>query len=470
MRCRASCATQGLPLPLTAHDQAARAIDPAEVLDRSRIGPLQIRVFVLCTLALVMDGFDVQALGYAAPALRRELGLDATALGSVFSAANFGVLLGSVGFSVVGDRIGRRPVLVWMTLFFGAITLATAQAQTVTQLFWLRLVGGIGLGSIMPNATALVGEFSPAGRRVTLMMCITVGFTGGAAIGGFIAAALIPAFGWRSVFYFGGVIPLAVGALMAIALPESIQFLVVRRRQLDKVGRWLKAIDPQITLDAHTEFVAHERRRVGAPFVHLFTEGRAAATVLLWIVNFMNLLNLYALSNWLATVVGGMGYDNRTAVLVSTTLQVGGVAGAFGLAWLISRRGFMMTMTGGFAIATVTIFTIGQPGVSLALLVALIFVAGWCVVGGQGGLNAVEATFYPTDLRSTGIGWALGIGRAGAIVGPYVGGMLITNQWTTQQLFMAAAVPALISTVTMVALRFVIRDSIRRPNLRAAPS
>jgi len=448
----------GPQFSMTVRDHAANAINPADVLDRSRIGSLQIRVFVLCTLALVMDGFDVQALGYAAPALRRELGVDAAALGTVFSAANSGVLIGSVVFSALADRIGRRPVLVGMTLFFSMMTLATSQAQTLTQLFWLRFVGGIGMGAIMPNATALISEFSPARRRVTLMMCITVGFTAGAAIGGFIAAALIPAFGWRSVFYFGGLTPLAVGVVMAAALPESIQFLVIRRRHLDKVGLWLKVLDPGLTLDPGTEYVARERGRSGAPFVYLFTEGRAAATLLLWVANFMNLLNLYALSSWLATVVDGMGYNARTAVLASTTLQVGGVIGAFGLAWLIARRGFIVTLASSFAIAALAIFAIGQPGLSLAVLVVLIFVAGWCVVGGQGGLNALEATFYPTDLRATGIGWALGVGRAGAIVGPYVGGTLLAGQWTTQQLFMAAAVPAVVSAMTMVALRFVMRE------------
>src|SRR5262249_47732291 len=157
---------------MTLDSRATLTIDPADVLEKSRIGRLQIRVFVLCMLGLIVDGFDVQALGFAAPALRRDLGLDAAVLGAVFSAGNFGVLLGSVVFSPVADRIGRRPVIVWMTLFFAVMTLATTQAQTVTQLFWLRLVGGIGLGSIMPNATALIGEFSPTSKRVTLMMGI----------------------------------------------------------------------------------------------------------------------------------------------------------------------------------------------------------------------------------------------------------------------------------------------------------
>ncbi len=172
----------------------------------------------------------------------------------------------------------------------------------------------------------------------------------------------------------------------------------------------------------------------------------------------MNLLNLYALSNWLATVVTGMGYPQRTAVLVSTILQVGGTIGTFGLAWTIARVGFVASLTVAFATAAVTIAAIGQPGIPLAALFAVVFIAGACIIGGQPGLNALAATIYPTYLRSTGVGWALGIGRFGAIVGPYVGGRLMANQWTTRQLFLAAALPAVISTVMMVWLQFVMGE------------
>jgi len=442
---------------MTTPGRTTRTINVSTVLADSRIGPLQIRVFILCMICLVMDGFDVQALGYAAPPIIKEFGLPASALGAVFSVSNFGVLIGSLIFSALADRVGRRPVIIAMTLFFSAMTLATSQAQTVTQLFWLRFVSGIGLGSIMPNATALIGEYSPARSRVTLMMNITVGFTAGAAIGGFIAAALIPAFGWRSVFYFGGLIPLVIGILMFAALPESLEFLAVRGRSVDQVGRWLAQLDPALTIDATTAFVANDRPRKGAPFVHLFRDGRGAVTLLLWVANFMNLLNLYALSNWLATVVNGMGYSTRTAVLVSTTLQVGGTIGTFGLAWLIARRGFMPMLVATFAAATVSVALIGQPGLSLVMLFVLVFLAGWCVVGGQPGLNALAATYYPTDLRSTGVGWGLGVGRTGAIVGPYVGGMLMARHWTTQQLFLAAALPAFISMLTMIVLRLTMK-------------
>jgi AAHS family 4-hydroxybenzoate transporter-like MFS transporter len=153
-----------------------------------------------------------------------------------------------------------------------------------------------------------------------------------------------------------------------------------------------------------------------------------------------------------------MGYDQNTAVLVGTVLQVGGTIGTFGLAWMIARAGFVPMLTMTFAIATVSIALIGQPGISLALLTVIVFAAGWCVVGGQPGVNAFAATFYPTYLRSTGIGWALGVGRIGAIVGPYIGGRLIGAAWTSQQLFWAAALPALVSTLTLVALWFAMKN------------
>jgi len=437
-------------------------IDLAAVLEHSRIGPLQVRVFVLCMCCLVMDGFDVQAMGYAAPSVLKEWNVSSVQMAAVFVAANFGVLLGLIGTSLIADLIGRRPVMVAATLFFGAITLVTARVTTLDQLLLLRFIGGIGLGSVIPNATALVGEFSPLSRRVTLMMCITVGFTAGGALGGFVAAWLIPAYGWRAVFYAGGAIPIAIGLLMLAALPESPQFLAVHRRRLDVLARWVNAIDPRLRADASSEYIVQEERGGGLLVLRLFDAGRAWVTPLLWIVNFMNLLNLYALSNWLATVVSNMGYPQRTAVLVSTVLQVGGTLGTFGLAWAISRRGFPATLVATFSLAAISIAAIGQPGLSLAALVVIVFVAGGCIIGAQPALNALAATVYPTYLRSTGVGWALGVGRIGALVGPYIGGMLIANKWTTQQLFLVAAVPAAVSMVTMVVVGRVTGRSIKQ--------
>jgi MFS transporter, AAHS family, 4-hydroxybenzoate transporter len=442
---------------------AVASLNLTELLEGSRIGPLHMRLFVLCMASLVMDGFDVQAIGYVGPAMLADWGIPAPNLRWVFMAGNAGVLIGSLVFSMVADKVGRRPVLVWATLFFAVLTIATAYARDLNELLVLRLIAGIGLGSIMPNATALIGEFSPKRNRVALMMCITVGFTVGAAISGFVAAWLIPHYGWRSVFLVGGILPLAIAAAMAWGLPESLQFLAVRKQRFDQLTRWLRKLDPDLRVDASTQYVASETSRGGVPIRHLFRDGRGTVTVLIWIVNFMNILVLYSLSNWLPIVLNGMGLEERTAVIVGAVLQVGGTAGAFGLAWLIARQGFTATLIVTFALATLSIALIGQPGLGVGLVTLFVFIAGWCIVGGQPGLNSLSATYYPTYMRSTGIGAGLGVGRLGAIVGPYLGGALIQSQWAPQQLFWAAAVPALIATLVVVTLRFVLGVAPRAP-------
>ncbi|MBV8844280.1 MAG: MFS transporter [Bryobacterales bacterium] len=439
-------------------------VDIAQRIDNSRLGSFQLTVFFLCGLCLFMDGFDTQAIAYVAPTIVREWNIQRSALGVVLSAAPFGVLIGSLLFSMIADRIGRRPVLIGVTLYYAILTLITARAASVNQLLAIRFIAGIGLGGIMPNAVSLVGEYSPRRARVPVMMVVGNCFSAGAAIGGFVAAQLIQSYGWRSVFYFGGSIPLAISLVMLFALPESLHFLAVREKSLHKIRRWLQRIDPSAPAGESTRYVLTEKAHRGVPWVQLFHEGRALGTVLIWLLNFMNLLNLYFLTLWLPTVVADIGYSAPVAVRVGATLQLAGAIGAFLQGWLIHRFGFVPVLATGFGLATLNIALIGYPGISLALLVVVVSIAGLGVVGGQSGVNAFSATFYPTDIRSTGVGAGLGVGRVGAIVGPYLGGQLIALHWTNQQLFLASAVPALISAIVMAALHWVVK-----PKAVAAP-
>jgi AAHS family 4-hydroxybenzoate transporter-like MFS transporter len=425
-------------------------VNISDVIDRSRFGAFQWGILILCSLCVIMDGFDVQAMGYIAPALVRDWHIPNSALGPVFSAALTGVLVGSLLCSMLADRIGRRPVLILGALYFSAFTLLTARANSVGQLLAIRFIAGIGLGGMMPNAMALVGEYSPKKVRITALMVIGCGFTAGAAMGGFVAAWLIPAFGWRSVFYFGGAVPLVIAVFMIVFLPESLQFLALRGKDPAKLLRWLGRIDP--SANASTEYVVREEKKSGLPAIHLFREGRTTVTILLWVVNFMNLLNLYFLASWVPTVVRDAGYTTAIAVLVGTAVQVGGTVGAFGNAWFIGRVGFARALAPVFAVGAISIALIGQPFLTLPLLFAAVFIAGWCVTGGQPGVNSLAAVYYPTYLRSTGIGWGLGIGRIGAIIGPVVGGELMALKWAPREVFYAAAVPAAISAIVMFSL------------------
>jgi AAHS family 4-hydroxybenzoate transporter-like MFS transporter len=285
------------------------------------------------------------------------------------------------------------------------------------------------------------------------MMNVSVAFTGGAAISGLVSTLLIPKFGWRSMFYFGGATPLVIGVLMLTWLPESLQFLALAGRSRE-IAKWLLRIDPLTQRESTDAYVVDEQNRRGVPVLHLFREGRALGTVLLWTINFMNLLNLYFLSNWLATVFNDAGYSGQAALLIPTTLQVGGTLGTFGLAWFISKLDFVPVLTTCFAVACISIALIGQPGLSVAVLFVAVFVAGWCVVGGQPAVNTLAATFYPTALRSSGIGWGLGIGRIGAIVGPVLAGELLNLKWPASRLFAAAAVPALVASIVTFSFRW----------------
>jgi AAHS family 4-hydroxybenzoate transporter-like MFS transporter len=442
--------------------QAEQRVDVTALVDHGRIGGFHILLFALCALSLIMDGFDAQAMGFVGPEVRAAFDLSNTQWGAVLSSGNGGLMLGALIFTVLGDRLGRRPVLIFGTLFYSVLSILTAHAGSATELMVLRFVGGIGLGAVVPNATALIGEYSPKHLRVTLMMAITVGFTVGAAFGGVVATWLVPAFGWESVFYFGGIVPLVVGLLMLFWLPESLQFLVVRQK-LDRLRAWMQRTHQEITIGPDTEFVTAEHGRKGVPVRYLLTEGRAPVTLLYWLVNFMNLLNLYFLAGLLPTILTENGLEASTSRVVATLFQVGGVVGTFGFAWLIARKGFTPVLMTGFALASLLIALIGNAAVmtTVPVLILVVFVAGWCIVGGQPGLNALAATYYPTDMRSTGIGWGLGWGRTGAFVGPMLWAAL--SGWQPQNLFLVFAVPAAISAVAMLVMHSLFRTAGRMP-------
>jgi len=428
---------------------APQQVNVSQFVDNSRLGAFQIGVFALCFACLAIDGFDVQSLGYVAPAMSAELNITRVQLGPVLSAAPLGVLIGSILCSMLADRIGRRPVLIGSTIFFAALTYMTARTTSLEDLRIIRVIGGIGMGAIMPNAMALVGEYSPRRLRVTVMMIVSNGFTAGAALGGFVAAWMLPLWGWRSVFYFGAAAPLVIAVVMLFGLPESVQFLAIQRRKASEIAKWLRRVSPAAPLSADAQFV-EEKRSGGVPFVHLFYDGRALGTILLWVVNFMNLLNIYFLQGWLTTVIVDAGFPETTAALIASMVQVGGTVGAFTLGWFVHKVGFVPVLATCGVLASANIALIGQPWMTAATLFVVVFVAGLCVVGGQAAINSLSATYYPTDLRATGIGAGLGVGRIGAIVGPTLASVFLGQGGTSADLFLAAAVPPLLLAACML--------------------
>jgi MFS transporter, AAHS family, 4-hydroxybenzoate transporter len=447
---------------------AVTRIDVSKLIDENKIGSFQWIMLILCGLCMILDGFDVQAIGYVAPALLQDWKVDKASLGPVFGAGLFGLLLGALFFSVLADKVGRRPVIIGSTIFFGLCMLLTPLATNVSELMVIRFITGLGLGAIMPNAMALSGEFSPKGKRVSTMMIISCGFTVGAMIGGLISAALIPRFGWQAVFYVGGTVPLLIAIAMLRYLPESIQFQVLNDVSPAKIAALIKRIVPAAELGANPVFSVPEKKASGVPILHLFIEGRTAGTLTLWAVSFMNLIALYFLSNWLPTIAKSAGLSIENAVLLGTMLQFGGTLGTIMMGRLIDRYGFQRVLLPCFVVAGCSIALVGHVASSIVLLFLIIFIVGFSVVGGQPAINAMAASYYPTTLRSTGVGWCLGIGRIGSVIGPVVGGELIRLNWDQASLFHVVALPSVVIVLMLLFGARITRNQSARSDLAPA--
>jgi AAHS family 4-hydroxybenzoate transporter-like MFS transporter len=448
-----------------------RVVDVTARVDGAPFSRFQLAVFVLLGAVLVVDGFDVQAMGYVAPAIIQEWGLENARMGTVFGAGLGGLFLGSFLFAVAADRFGRRPALLVATAVLGAFSLAAAAATSLPGLAAARFLSGIGLGGIMPNATALVGEYSPRRHRVAAMMIVTNGFLVGAMLGGFLAAWLVPAHGWRSVLLVGGLVPLALLGPMLRWLPESLQLLAQRGEGARRIARWLGRIDSAAPAGPDVRYVVGEPVPRGLPLVHLFRDGRAAATALLWAANFTNVLDAYFVASWLPTVLRDAGHSTSTAVLVGTAVQAGGALGTLALGLVVQRLGFVPVLVACFGTAAAGLALVARPGLPLGPLVAVAALVGVGIFAGQPGLNALAASLYPTDQRSTGIGAALGIGRIGAILGPVLAAALMARGWADEAIFRLSAVPALLSAAAMIALARVLPPRGDAPSARgtAAP-
>ena len=433
------------------------SLNVQDVMDRQAFGPYHLRVAVLCAAAVLLDGFDAQMIGFVAPALAREWHIARAALSPILSSGLVGMFLGALVFGPLADRFGRKRVLVLCTLWFGVFSLATARADSVQSMVVLRLITGFGLGGTLPNAIALTAEYMPRRLRATGVMLMFSGVPIGAAAGGLAAASLISRFGWRSVFVLGGILPCATAAL-ALGLPESIRFLVLKGGEQKRVAQLLQKIAPDVAVPAEITFTLSERRETGFLVNRLFTEGRARLTLLLWLIFFMSLLDLYFLNSWLPTLLHDAGLGLGPAIMITAMFQLGGAVGSVVLGRYIDRHASYRVLVWAYLAATACVFVIGMVSASVALETVAIVAAGFSVIGAQTGANSLAAESYPTGVRATGSGWALGIGRIGSIVGPVVGGMLLSSRLELRRVFWVAAVPPLIAALAALAIKLRVEE------------
>lgn len=434
--------------------EPAGTLDVRRLIDERPLSGFQIGVAVLCAVIVFLDGFDALIMGYVAPALREQFHLKPPELGPVLSFGLIGMMGGALVFGPLADRIGRRPVLLICPVIFGAGSLLAASASSVNELLVFRLLTGFGMGGAMPNAIALTAEYMPKRIRaigVTTMFC---GFSLGSAAVGWVAAPVIPSLGWPWVFRIGGILPIAITAVAFVWLPESVRFLVRRRAGDPRARGYVARIAPDMqgAADAATLTIEEEPR--GFPVAQLFTAGRHWVTLLLWVMFFANLLDLYFVNSWMPTIMKDVGIPQGRAIVITTLFQVGGTVGAIVIGKLFDRNLSFRALAIGYLIAAVCVFLIGES-TSTPWLVVMVFMSGFGVIGAQNGANAMAAEVYPTAARSTGVGWALGVGRVGSILGPNLGAMLVG---ATPRLFLYAAVPLMLAATAALVASVVHKD------------
>ena len=424
---------------------ATPLVDVAELIDQQAVGRFQIGVLLLCASAMLVDGFDTQAIGYVAPALSVALAVKPSALGLVFAAGGLGAILGGLALSAYADRVGRKPIIVGSMLFFAVCTLLISTANTVPQLMWMRFAIGLGLGGVVPNALALSAEYMPKKFRVTLVLMTWLGFSIGSGVAGPVTAYILVAHSWRAVFLFAGILPVVLAPLLIWRLPESLHVLTQRGSDGRRIATMLAQMNADLVFPADARFINSEKKEKGFPVALLFREGRARITLLLWVMFFMNLLAIFFLNSWLPTVLHKAGLPQHLAIVIAALLHFGGIAGGLAIAPLCDRFNPYVVLAFAYILSGTFIAGIGMSRNVALFAMATTFFAGFFTFGAQNTANAIAAIRYPTAMRSSGIGWALGIGRIGQIVGPLIGGFLLSLQWGTTEILYVIAVPSVVA-------------------------
>ncbi|MFC3627065.1 MFS transporter [Vogesella amnigena] len=426
-----------------------QSVDVQAFIDRHPFSPFQWFVFALCFCIVLLDGFDTAAIGYVAPSLLKEWGLTKPALGPVLSAALFGLAAGALSAGPLADRFGRKKVLVASVFVLGLFTLLSSQAANLEQLTVLRFITGVGLGAAMPNAVTLMSEFCPSSRRALLTNAMFCGFPLGAALGGFLAAWMIPHWGWRSVFELGGIVPLLMVLLLVLVLPESVRYMVARSQPRERIAAALARI--HISARDIAAFHQSETRQAVAGKQGLgvvLSPAYRTGSLMLWLAYFMGLVIFYGVINWMPVLFKESGIDPKVAMQISALFPLGGIGAVF-CGWLMDRFNADRIIAIGFALTALSIYAIGQSVGDVGLLMVVVFVAGTVMNTAQSSLPALAAAFYPTQGRATGVSWMLGIGRFGGIAGSFLVAELTRRQLGFDQVFLVLAIPGLIAAVAL---------------------
>jgi AAHS family 4-hydroxybenzoate transporter-like MFS transporter len=440
---------------------AEAAVSATEhALENQKLGGLQIRVAALCSLVQICDGYDINSIGVSVPSLTHAWNLPGPAFTQAFLWSSIGILVGALSAGPIGDRVGRRPLLITSLTIFGIASIFSAFASSLPMLIVLRFFTGLGIGGAFPGAASLTGDYAPHRRRALLIMASFTGAPVGGFLCGQIAGLLLPNFGWPSIFLVGGIVPLAMVVALVLWLPESPRFLAAKADPSPREAALLRRLD--ITPGQSAE---HLDVAASNPVAMLFSRGYALQTVLMWVIFFCSLMNLFLFINWMPEVLHLTGMTPPEAARATSFRELGAIMAVVYLGVLIDRFGPERALAAHYAVGIVFIALIALVSMSYLPLVIVIFFSGMTIIGSQTGANAACGKLYPARMRTSGLGWALGIGRLGAIAAAPLGGYLLSLGMPPTRIFLSACGFAFIAAVATALLRFCVS---REPALAVA--
>lgn len=431
-------------------ERTTPAIELGEIIDHRPMAWVQIWVAVLCAAALFIDGYDIQVMALAVPSLAHTLGRPESSFGVALSAVAIGITFGAGVLGPLGDRLGRKTMLVSAMIVIAIATGGTALSTDVPEFVIWRLLTGAALGAGLPNCAALTSEYAPVARRSLVVGLMNIASPLGAFSAGFIAPPVLDAFGWRGAFVIGGAAPLVIAALVTMVVPESLKFLIVRRPTDPRIGLILRRIAPDLDPTA-VQVTPPAQPPRSSPLKLIGAELRGR-TLLLWALLTLNMFNLYVLVSWLPAMLQRSGWDMAAALRGAVLIQGGGIFGGVLMSLFLDRGATRGALLIGFCVATLCLlgFSVVPSGPGW---VALLLLLGAGVSGCQLSLNALSAAYYPPAIKATGVSWALLIGGIGSTLGPIAGAAMIAQGLSTPHILALLAIPALMSAATVGLMR-----------------
>ncbi|AGU52758.1 aromatic acid/H+ symporter, MFS-type [Variovorax paradoxus B4] len=427
--------------------------DLRKTFDEGPMSRFQWSAITICIALIMLDGFDVLVMAFTAASVSAEWKLSGAQLGVLFSAGLFGMAAGSLFLAPLADRFGRQTVILLCLVVIALGMGLSALARSSTQLAALRALTGLGIGGMLASVGVITSEYASNKWRSTAVALQATGYPIGATIGGSIAAVLLESYGWRSVFLFGGIATALMIPLVLWRLPESVDFLVSRRpasalRKLNALLRQMKR--PEL---AELPPLPPAGARSAATVASLFSASLARSTLLLWAAFFLLMFSFYFALSWTPKLLVSAGLSAREGITGGVLLNIGGIVGGSLFGLLVARLNLGRLTAASLTITALAMAVFGAATGHLGASFAIAFLIGGFIFGSMAGLYAFAPVIYPAAVRTTGMGWAIGIGRIGAILAPLIAGMLLDGGWQPPHLYYAYALPPIAATAAVLALR-----------------